>query len=57
MKTFSQAMKEYFGLNGKSISDFARELKELNLKEKQEFHEMLVGAGIECSPPYSAAQQ
>jgi hypothetical protein len=58
VKTFTQAMKEYFGLpNGRTISDFARELKELSTEEKKEFYELLVGAGVECSPPYSAAVQ
>ena len=52
-KSFTAAMKEFFGFRtGTSVTEFAKELKELSYPEKQEFHRMLVEqAGIECDPP------
>ncbi len=49
---FVSAMKSYFGLKeGQSISQFAAEIKDLTLKDKQEFHQMMVAEGIDCDPP------
>lgn len=50
-KAFAGAMKEYFGLNGKTVAEFAKELRALSYEERQQFHEMLIGQGIECDPP------
>lgn len=49
--SFIATMKNFFGLNGGTISSFSNELKALSHKEKLEFYAMLKDAGIECDPP------
>jgi hypothetical protein len=53
LPSFTSAMKAYFGLRaGTSVSDFAKELKDLSYAEKCEFHRMLTeDAKIPCEPP------
>lgn len=50
-KTWVSAMKDYFGLNGKSVTDFMKEIKALTYKDRLDFHAMLSAAGINCTPP------
>ena len=51
-KSFTAAMKEYFGLQpGQSIMDFGKEVAKLSYEEKVEFCEMLRSIGVNCSDP------
>lgn len=50
-KSWTAAMKEFFGTLGKPLTEFAKEIKALSFKERLEFHEMLKGQGIDCDVP------
>lgn len=49
---FMTAMKQFFGLHkGQTAMEFGKELGHLSYEEKVEFHQMLMGQGINCAPP------
>lgn len=50
-KGFLAALKEFFGTNGKSTAEFAKEVKALNEQDKAELHAMLVAQGVDCDAP------
>ena len=58
MAGFAVAMKGYFGIEeGKTIRDFAAELRELTFEDKMEFAAGLRKNGIECDDPVRAASE
>ena len=50
-ESFTGVMKQYFGLNGKTVSEFVRELKALSYEEKCQLREAFILAGIDCPEP------
>ena len=50
--SFMVAMKNYFGLKpDQRPMEFVAEIRELTHEQKVEFHEMLVKAGVQLTPP------
>jgi hypothetical protein len=47
--TFVQAMKDYFGLNGKTNTDFIREMQALTTADRDEFRKLLPTVGYEIA--------
>lgn len=45
LTSFPLAMKDYFGLNGKGISEFMAELRALTDSDKNEFRSLLKEVG------------
>lgn len=44
--SFALAMRDFFGMNGKSLKDFTAELRALTDADKEYFKEQFTAAGI-----------
>lgn len=50
-KGWTATMKEFFGLNGKTLKEFSDEIKALTFEVRMEFWKMLQEAGFPCKEP------